>query len=144
MIAIDPGPTESAICQIHDDMVFASKVPNERLLDILSIFTNEEMAIEMIASYGMPVGMEVFETCVWIGRFIQCHGGLHRLIYRKDVKIHLCGSMKANDSNIRKALIDRFGEPGTKKNKGKLYGVKKDMWSALAVWVTANDSKLKF
>ena len=73
----------------------------------------------MIASYGMAVGKEVFDTCIWIGRFIE----LEKLqnidaeyIYRKDEKINLCNSMKAKDSNIRQALIDRFGEVGTKKN----------------------------
>lgn len=73
----------------------------------------------MIASYGMAVGKEVFETCVWIGRFIEI-ARLRKIeveyIYRKDEKMNLCQSMKAKDSNIRQALIDRFGEVGTKKN----------------------------
>lgn len=73
----------------------------------------------MIASYGMAVGKEVFDTCIWIGRFIEL-AKLQNIdaeyIYRKDEKINLCNSMKAKDSNIRQALIDRFGEVGTKKN----------------------------
>lgn len=73
----------------------------------------------MIASYGMAVGKEVFETCVWIGRFIEIAIFKNievEYIYRKDEKMNLCNSMKAKDSNIRQALIDRFGEVGTKKN----------------------------
>lgn len=77
------------------------------------------LAIEMVASYGMPVGETVFETCVWIGRFIEglkfAVRGFSK-VYRKDEKINLCHSMKAKDSNIRQALIDRFGEVGIKKN----------------------------
>lgn len=77
------------------------------------------LAIEMVASYGMPVGETIFETCVWIGRIIET---VYRYnipvtkIYRKDEKMNICHSMKAKDSNIRQALIDRFGEVGTKKN----------------------------
>ena len=66
----------------------------------------------------MPVGKEVFETCVWIGRFIQIFNSKinTHFIYRKDEKINICNSMKAKDSNIRQALIDRFGTVGTEKN----------------------------
>jgi hypothetical protein len=99
----------------------------------------------MVASYGMPVGATVFETCVWIGRFIQavCEVGFPAekivRIYRKDEKMNLCHSMKAKDSNIRQALIDRFGIVGTKKEPGYFYGFKKDMWAAMAVAVTYHD-----
>lgn len=96
----------------------------------------DKVIIEMIACYGMAVGKEVFETCVWIGRFKQIAKSQEvevEYIYRKDEKINLCNSMKAKDSNIRQALIDRFGEVGTKRNPGWFYGFKKDVWSAYAV-----------
>lgn len=100
------------------------------------------LIIEMIASYGMAVGQTVFETCVWIGRFQEIadyKGKRIKYIYRKDEKMNLCYSMKAKDSNIRQALIDRFGEVGTKKNPGWFYGFKKDIWAAYAVGVTYCD-----
>jgi hypothetical protein len=62
-------------------------------------------------------------------------------IYRAEEKMNLCYSMKAKDSNIRQALIDRFGEVGTKNNPGFFYGFKKDIWAAFAVGVTYLDKK---
>ena len=46
--------------------------------------------------------------------------------------------MRAKDSNIRQALIDKYGKPGTKKDPNLFYNdseqkVSKDIWSALAV-----------
>jgi hypothetical protein len=49
--------------------------------------------------------------------------------------------MKAKDSNIRQALIDRFGEVGVKARPGFFYGFKKDIWAAFAVGVTYLDKK---
>ena len=106
------------------------------------------LAIEMVASYGMAVGAEVFGTCVWAGRFIQrwldAGGGEPVPVYRKEVKLHLCGSLRAKDSNIRAAIIDRFGPSkdkavGLKASPGPLYGMKADCWSALAVAITADE-----
>lgn len=144
MLAIDPGPTHSAIVELYSGKIeYASILPNTQLLQRLSavISGSKPMAIEMIASYGMPAGKDLFETCLWIGRFIQAHGGQHRLVYRKEVVSHVCLSSKAGDKNVRQALIDRFGDPGTKKNPGTLYGIKKDLWSALAVAVTAVETR---
>lgn len=104
----------------------------------------DKLVIEMIASYGMPVGKEVFETCVWIGRFVEL-AKIQNIdiayVYRKDEKMNICHNMKAKDSNIRQALIDRFGPVGTKKNPGWFYGFKADIWSAYAVGITYLDMK---
>jgi hypothetical protein len=102
---------------------------------------------EMVASYGMPVGREVFDTVFWSGRFCEAADD-HALVYRKDVKMHLCGNMRARDGNIRQALIDRFGPGkdiaiGRKATPGPLYGFKSDMWAALGVWITYHDAKIR-
>ena len=44
------------------------------------------------------------------------HFMFYEYIYRKEEKMNICHTMRAKDSNIRQALIDRFGEVGTKKN----------------------------
>jgi hypothetical protein len=148
ILAIDPGNVESAYVVVDENLkpVKFGKVKNADLLDDLFMDrfhqpnAIDHCAIEMIASYGMSVGREVFDTCVWIGRFIERANVEHlKLIYRKDVKTNLCGSMKAKDGNIRQALIDRFGEVGVKKNPGWFYGFSGDVWQAYAVAVTYHD-----
>lgn len=147
-IGIDPGPEMSAYCEIetqlnHIRILGKEKISNNGMLVKCNEWPTKgtKIGIEMIASYGMPVGKEVFETCLWIGRFIERIGKVPEYIYRREEKINLCGSMKAKDANIRQALIDRFGVPGTKKNPGVTYGFAKDTWAALAVAVTLMDKE---
>lgn len=148
IIAIDPANERSAFVMIDTvnyEPLFFDKVYNDEMLMILEDRTYDKLVIEMVASYGMAVGKTIFETCVWIGRFIQKaeeRNIPYEFIYRKDVKINLCGSMKAKDTNIRQALIDRFGVVGTKNDKGYFYGFKSDIWSSYAVGCTYLD-KLK-
>lgn len=144
ILALDPGTTESGWCAFDGQRpVFSGVTLNHVLLGRLALdrLSDDTLAIEMVASYGMPVGREVFETCVWIGRFQQAWRDPEavKLVYRKDVKLHLCGSPRAKDANIRQALIDRLGPIGTKSAPGPLYGVKSHAWAALAVAVTAFD-----
>lgn len=147
LIAIDPGNTESAYVVLDEDynILEFNKVENNALKWRLKGYF-DTIVIEMIASYGMAVGKEVFETCVWIGRFWESATVQQKeFIYRKEEKINLCGSMKAKDSNIRQALIDRFAKhdfksgKGTKKNPDTFYGFKSDIWAAMAVGVTYLD-----
>lgn len=144
ILAIDPGTTESAYVVMNDlQIVAAYIVPNRDLLAyIINVYHDmpakvDVMAIEMMQGLGMPVGKETFETVWWIGRFCQACGGIpfHR-IYRKDVKLHICGDSRVKDANIRQALLDKLGPQGTKKEPGPTYGLSRHMWAALAVGVT--------
>jgi hypothetical protein len=145
VLALDPGTTKTAFALWSGAEVL--QCGHEDNADVLQIIREqrlayEVLACEMVASYGMAVGREVFETVYWIGRFIEAAdqaGEEHRLVYRKDVKLHICNSPRAKDANIRQALIDRFGDVGTKKNPGPLRGVKSHIWAALAVAVYASE-----
>ncbi len=149
VIGLDPGPTESALV-VWDGAVIRSAAlqPNDYILGRLIglRIANPEglLVIEKIASYGMAVGAEVFETCFWSGRFAEAFGiqRVHR-ITRGEVKMHLCHSMRAKDANVRTAICDRFGgekiAKGRKSAPGQLYGIATDLWSALAVALTWHD-----
>lgn len=160
LLAIDPGSTESGYVLLDKNLkpIEKGKIINEELLEkiVYDIFwSNSEegdhIAIEMIASYGMAVGKEVFDTCVWIGRFTQAipNGIEPKYIYRKDEKLNLCQSMKANDATIKQALVDRFAYgvgnhgKGSKKEPGWFYGFKSDIWAAYAVAITYYDMYIK-
>ena len=157
ILALDPGPVQTGWVVFNGDAVHSCGVlRNHEMLEQVSCHRMwaqalnrpaATLAVEMIASYGMPVGREVFETCVWIGRFQQAWHDPEavRLVYRKDVKLHLCGSPRAKDGNVRQALIDLFPasgggatpQIGTKKQPGPLYGVSTHAWPALGVAITA-------
>lgn len=160
ILAIDPGNEESAYCVIDKKTykpIEFGKVKNEALLDY--IFDDlpdkvDTLVIEKIASYGMSVGQTVFDTCIWTGRFVQFYLDFTspysqkvEYIYRKEEKMNLCHSMKAKDSNIRQALIDRFAQFDFKNGKGKkvnkdfFYGFSKDIWAAFAVGCTYLDKQ---
>ncbi len=149
ILAVDPGPTRSAWVLFdmeREELVRHEIAENQDLVDDLhgGLLIANQTVVEMIACYGMPVGRDVFETCVWIGRIVQACKMPFSFVYRKDVKLHLCGSARARDANVRQVLIDRFGPGrdkaiGRKAQPGPLYGVKKDIWAALGVAVTHSD-----
>lgn len=142
ILGIDPGPIRSAFVEWTPNRILSHGIyRNEELLEMFRAYTlNVIPVIEMVQSFGMPVGREVFETVLIIGRLLEVFSSQDpKLVYRKDIKLHFCQSPRAKDSNIRQALIDRFGSPGTKKNPGILYGIRADEWSALAVAVYYQD-----
>ena len=141
LFALDPGPSETGWCIFDGASVVDSGVhANHDVLRWVKAGQGcDFLAIEMIANMGMAVGATTFDTVRWIGRFQQAWHSPEavKLVFRREVKSCICNSQRAKDANIRQALIDLLGAPGTKKHPGPTYGVSSHAWSALAVAVTA-------
>src|SRR6185312_7590024 len=98
--AIDPGDVQSAFVvydvtnskphrQWHLDYERAGIMPNENLihhLHKLSSWGIPHLAIEKPVARGMPASNQLFETCVWIGRFIERWKGTWEYVDRAKVK----------------------------------------------------------
>ena len=153
IVGVDPGPSTSHVVKMLEYGTLSTigqrgAIQNEVLCQLLRDchFGSPVLAIEMVESFGKPVGAEVFETVYWIGRFVEAHKGTSCRIPRGDVKMHLCGDRRVNDSAIRQRLIDIYGPGkeaavGRKATPGPLYGVTGDMWQALAVARTYYDRR---
>ena len=90
ILSLDPGTTHSAFVQydqrgIHDH----GHLPNAEIRQVLIGREYDRVACEMIASYGMAVGASTFETCMWIGRFIEVARVDVELIFRSQMPFGL-------------------------------------------------------
>jgi hypothetical protein len=162
ILAVDPGTTHSGVALIdtatlavvahksdadNQDLVSAMNQGDEEICEFLGAKGGyiAMLIVEMITSYGMPVGRETFETLVWIGRFAEAFDPGHTiLIPRREVKLYLCNSLKAKDANVRRAVLDRYPatgggktpQIGTKGQPGPLFGVKSHTFAAIALGLT--------
>jgi hypothetical protein len=158
ILGIDPGPKKSAYVvydSIDKKLIAKNKLRSGDLLRMLEwpavLAIADILVCEAIQPRGRPMGYDTIRTERWVGRFIQAwRPGRYSVLYRSEIKLHLCGWTRAKDPNIRQALIDKFPatgggktpQIGTKKQPGALYGVSKDIWSALAVAVTYAETRL--
>lgn len=152
ILAIDPGNEMSGYAVVDADTrrpLRFGKIDNGELRELIQSgeFADvDRVFIEMIASYGMAVGAEVFHTCVWIGRYLELLNNRPvKLVPRLTIKLHHCHSSKATDANVSRALKDRFAAgvrnhgKGTKAEPGFFYGFAADAWQAYALGVYAAD-----
>ena len=147
ILAIDPGPEKSAWLLFdpgsHIPIPVHGIHANDDVLPIVAAYAGQaDIVIEGFSSYGMPVGRETFDAVRWSGRFEQAaypHDAHY--ILRRDVKLHLCGQVRAKDSNVRVALIDKYGGPSVVRKGGPLYRIKADEWAALALAVTFSETR---
>lgn len=142
VLAIDPGTHRSAWLRFDGDRPQGFGITANDIL-VRALRTGglpDVVVIEKVESYGMAVGAEVFDTVLWAGRFAEAaNRATVVMLPRRAVKLALCGDLRAKDANIRQALIDRFGGSaavGRKASPGPLYGISRDVWSALAIAVT--------
>ena len=151
ILSIDAGTIESGYClsEGYKPLRFG-KISNEDLLQIVKKEEYDVLVYEAFQSYGMPVGQTTIDSITWNGRYIQSALDREKRvehIFRREEKLCLCGTMKAKDTNIRQALIDRFAQfdfkngKGTKKRKDYFYGFSKDSWTAMAITVCFLDKE---
>jgi len=140
-LGIDAGTHESgyAVYVKNGGVLAKGVLPNREILDVIRKTDADILAIEKIVNYGVAVGQEVFDTCVFMGRCQQAWNDPAAVVFvpRLSVKKFLCGTGKAKDPQVRGALIARLGPSGSKAKPGPTYGVTSHAWSALAVAVTA-------
>lgn len=143
IMAIDPGNVFTGVVVFNtgtEKIYWYGKYDNKILNKIIEKNHSKIdcFVFEMIASYGVA-GKTVFDTCVWIGRFIQNIEtlGNHKWfrVVRSKILAHILGKKKkgevivgpkSKDARIRAKMIEYFGEDKTK-------GISKDAWQALAL-----------
>ena len=144
ILAIDPGTLISGYVlveitpefKILEHEIVSNDIIFHKINDIEK--TNVRVIIEAISSMGQRIGESTISTIFFTGRIYElCVQSEIKvsLIERKTVKKTLCPKVRAKDKDIRAKLISLFGEPGTKKNPGKLYGIKTHEWQALGACI---------
>jgi len=135
MLAVDPGPVQSA-------WVLWDKSDHKLVScgeDLFSEWVNTPVdffAIEFPQSYGVTAGLPLFITAFTAGRIAEIArlAKIPCALYgRPTIKGQIGGK---TDAEIRASLRMRLG--GTKKGD-PLYGVKKDIWAALALAVALDE-----
>lgn len=145
ILGIDPGPEQSwwvtwSSADRGLQMIIGKGEFSNSEFPVVTGAGVDVIVIEDVQCYGMPVGREVFQTAIAIGRFEERAKNRHIPVVRvgrREIGLHFCNSTKAKAPNIRQAILDQFGGKekaiGYKKTPGILYGVKKHLWSALAL-----------
>ena len=159
VIGIDPGNIETGYCVVYKDnyeIIGKGKCLNEVMYEEIGLclasspeYSNDMriyVAVEGFKSYGMMMGQTTIDAIWWSGRFFEMYEDHDPFtLYRKEVKLNLCGMTNAKDKNVTAALVERFAPntlnrgKGYKKSPGYFYGFKADIWAAFAICVTYVD-----
>ncbi len=158
-IAVDPGPTDSAfVCWNGKRISKHGKITNGQLRAQLAVMGRHQgapeqaghLAIEVSPPYLMPrksgnpfFPSQVLFTALEAGRLIQAWDGPFTIVDRRAVKLHVVGRSSCGDPEVRAALLHQIGPKGTKADPGPCYGMKADLFAALAVGVTWWDTMRK-
>ena len=121
ILCIDPGSRTTGwviLEPIQDELPRLVDHGNTATLEFLDRLRDgreegiTQVVIEHVGHYGtgMAAGSDVFETCILIGRMIEILRPLSiEKVRRQSIKAQICGRATAKDSNVRQALIDRWG-----------------------------------
>jgi Holliday junction resolvasome RuvABC endonuclease subunit len=148
ILAIDPGTDKSGVVMLSDQGIeWAHEMKNELVLSNIMHKYKYYICCEDIESMGMPIGKTTIQTIKWMGRFEQANQltniNVWQYVTRRQVKLELCGNMRAKDKNVVQAIKDlapavgggKDPAKGTKAQTGVFYGMSGHCWQALAVGI---------
>ena len=117
VVGVDPGTHQSAFVVWDGERIKDHGIlQNDLVAGVLRNYGHQRdpvkadvVVFEQVESFGMAVGKEVFETVFQTGRLFQIVSDIAERMTRKEVKRNLCYTTRANNANIRTAILDRFG-----------------------------------
>lgn len=145
VLGIDTGDKESAYVLFNGNVLKCGKLPNAQVEDLIFNGWDVVVAVEAPTLFGKRVYPQIMETAIQAGRFLGLGAARVKTVRRfsrQETSLHCAGARSCDDKQMKHCLIERFGDVGTKKNPGPLYGLSgADMFDALAVAVTAYDKE---
>lgn len=144
ILGVDPGTYKSGYCLFDFDNMRIHEMghlDNECVL----VYIRECMAKKMVdyvvvesIVLRFKVGGSVYETCKMIGRIQEVafsFGVPFEEVPRTDINDYFTGNTNCTKGDVNAELRKKFGEKGTIKNPGILYGVTAHAWDAVALCV---------
>ncbi len=123
---------------------FRNKFRNKEFLDFCSIVPIDIVILERVTSNGsMKVKHnDLLQTAEMVGKIQHCleSRGIPVILLSRR-KVHKILKTK-DDGDVRRKVLERFGEQGTKKCPGPTYGFAADIWQAAGVILAAQDLEL--
>lgn len=123
---VDPGPLQSGVAIIGIDNfepIHTTIMSNDQLLAFEHPLRCV-VGIEMPVCYGGKIGASTLHTCRVVGQLQQSLRPLPVILMsRPEVLRQATGQPSAKKGAAWEVMVERFGEPGTKRNPGLLYGI---------------------
>jgi hypothetical protein len=93
------------------DLKFKDYAANDEIVERLRVENLEALIIETPKPRGEPSSSQLYETAIWIGRFVEavnnrCPWGF---IFHQQTCMAVCRSSHAKEPQIRQGLIELFG-----------------------------------
>lgn len=131
IISYDPGNEQTGwVVALEDNskLLYKNKDLNTVCFEKTKEFTKKynvvKVGCEYPSSYGMAVNQTLLDTCTFCGFLGFYFNSLNipfELIFRKSVKMFLCGSVRAKDAEVNIRVREYIGEDHTIKKPNPYY-----------------------
>ncbi len=139
VFGIDPGQTVGYAKLTKDGTRLWGGESDDPEFVAFAVVGVDYIAIEGVTTQGGLLRSQLLLAAQQIGWFRRGFDLPVFEITRREMFLHFLGKVTGSDSKIRAALIQRYGEVGTAKRQGPLYGWKGHAFPALGVATVVYD-----